>query len=151
MSPSTAFQDSNLDDPYAVEDERAALESLTRQKHEEETAVAAEEEEEDEDDEEDDDNDDDDVDDDEEDEDDDVDTDEEGYERTPMQDPVSTGRLDTSNRVADTDADTQAAPDVSSDRVPSTDAEPEGSLDKVKTAPLGIQEIENLEDDAKGG
>lgn len=45
----------------------------------------------------------------------------------------------------------QQAPDVSSDRVPATDAEPEGSLDKVKTAPLGIQEIENLEDDAKGG
>ncbi len=45
----------------------------------------------------------------------------------------------------------QQAPDVSSDRVPATDAEPEGSLDKVKTAPLGIQEIETLEDDAKGG
>ena len=45
----------------------------------------------------------------------------------------------------------QAAPDVDSDRVPSTDAEPEGSLDRVKSAPLGIQEIENLEDDAKGG
>jgi hypothetical protein len=45
----------------------------------------------------------------------------------------------------------QPAPDVSSDRVPATDAEPEGSLDKAKTAPLGIQEIENLEDDAKGG
>ena len=45
----------------------------------------------------------------------------------------------------------QPAPDVSSDRVPATDAEPEGSLDRVKSAPLGIQEIENLEDDAKGG
>lgn len=43
------------------------------------------------------------------------------------------------------------APDVNSDRVPSTDAEPEGSLDRVKSAPLGIKEIENLEDDAKGG
>ena len=42
-------------------------------------------------------------------------------------------------------------PDVNSDRVPATDAEPEGSLDCVKTASLGIQEIENLEDDAKGG
>ena len=50
-----------------------------------------------------------------------------------------------------TDDDKQQAPDVSSDRVPATDAEPEGSLDKVKTAPLGIQEIENLEDDSKGG
>lgn len=40
---------------------------------------------------------------------------------------------------------------VSSDRVPATDAEPEGSLDKVKTGPLGIQEIEKMEDDAKGG
>ena len=42
-------------------------------------------------------------------------------------------------------------PDVDSDRVPATDAEPEGSLDRVDAAPLGIQEIENLEDDAKGG
>jgi hypothetical protein len=45
----------------------------------------------------------------------------------------------------------EQAPDVSSERVPATDAEPEGSLDKVKTGPLGIQEIENLEEDAKGG
>lgn len=50
-----------------------------------------------------------------------------------------------------TDDEPQQPPDVSSDRVPSTDAEPEGSLEKAKTAPLGIQEIENLEDDAKGG
>jgi hypothetical protein len=35
--------------------------------------------------------------------------------------------------------------------VPATDAEPEGSLDRVDGSPLGIQEIENLEDDAKGG
>jgi hypothetical protein len=46
---------------------------------------------------------------------------------------------------------TEQAPDVSSDRVPATDAEPEGSLERVKAGPLGIQEIENLEDDAKGG
>jgi hypothetical protein len=50
-----------------------------------------------------------------------------------------------------TDDDKPQAPDVSSDRVPATDAEPEGSLDQAKTAPLGIQEIENLEDDSKGG
>lgn len=50
-----------------------------------------------------------------------------------------------------TDDDKQQAPDVSSDRVPATDAEPEGSLDHAKMAPLGIQEIENLEDDSKGG
>jgi hypothetical protein len=43
------------------------------------------------------------------------------------------------------------APDVDSDRVPATDAEPEGSIDSVDAAPLGIQEIEDLEDDAKGG
>jgi hypothetical protein len=49
------------------------------------------------------------------------------------------------------ESQTQQAPDVSSDRVPATDAEPEGSLDRVKTAPLNIQDIENLEDDAKGG
>lgn len=45
----------------------------------------------------------------------------------------------------------QPAPDVSSDRVPATDAERGDSLDKAKTAPLEIQEIESLEDDAKGG
>ena len=49
------------------------------------------------------------------------------------------------------DPEAQPQPDVSSDRVPGTDAEPEGRLDKVKTAPLGIKEIENLEDDSKGG
>jgi hypothetical protein len=50
------------------------------------------------------------------------------------------------------DADKHAKPDADSDRiVPSTDAEPEGSLDRVKSAPLGIQQIEDLEDDAKGG
>ena len=49
-------------------------------------------------------------------------------------------------------ADPQTQPaDVRSDRVPATDAEPEGSLEKVKAAPLGIEEIESLEDDAKGG
>ena len=45
----------------------------------------------------------------------------------------------------------QPAPDVSSDRVPSPDPKRVDSLDKAKTAPLEIQEIENLEDDAKGG
>lgn len=84
---------------------------------------------EDEDDEEDDDVDGDDDDEDEDEEDDDVATDEDGKEILKM----------------------QAEPNVDSDRVPSTDAEPEGSLDNVKTAPLGIQEIENMEDDAKGG
>jgi hypothetical protein len=47
--------------------------------------------------------------------------------------------------------DSRQAPDVASDRVPATDAEPEGSLDRVKSGPLGIQQIEDLEDDAKGG
>jgi hypothetical protein len=51
----------------------------------------------------------------------------------------------------ETENDAEQPPDVSSDRVPATDAEPEGSLDKAETAPLGIQQIENLEDDAKGG
>jgi hypothetical protein len=50
-----------------------------------------------------------------------------------------------------TNDEPQQGPNVSSDRVPATDAEPEGSLDQVKTASLGIQDIENLEDDAKGG
>lgn len=45
----------------------------------------------------------------------------------------------------------QPAPDVSSDRVPAPEAEPGERLDKAKTRPLEIQDIENLEDDAKGG
>jgi hypothetical protein len=45
----------------------------------------------------------------------------------------------------------QAAPDVSSDRVPATDTKPEGGSSRVKSPPLAIREIENLEDDAKGG
>lgn len=147
MSPSTASPNPNFEeDPLALAEERAALEALAREKPiVAERGVAGEEEDEDEEDE-------DDEDDDEDDEDDDVDTDEEGYEKTPMRDPVASGPLDTSNRVGDTDAQTHAAPDVSSDRmVPSTDAEPDGSLDRVKSAALGIQQIEDLEDDAKGG
>ena len=45
----------------------------------------------------------------------------------------------------------QAMPDVSSDRAPAPDAEPEGAYEPGKTAPLGIKDIENLEDDSKGG
>ena len=72
--------------------------------------------------------------DDDEDEDDAVATDEDGKEmlRTQGQDP-------------------QQAPDVSSDRVPATDAEPEGSLDRVRSGPLGITEIVNMADDSRGG
>jgi hypothetical protein len=149
MSPSTASPNPNFEeDPLAVAEERAALESLAKERPiVAERGVAGEKEDEDEEDE---DDEDDDEDDDE--EDDDADTDEEGYERTPMRDPVANGPLDTSNRVADTHAETHAAPDVGSDRiVPSTDAEPEGSLDRVKSAAFGIQQIEDLEDDAKGG
>lgn len=98
--------------------------------------------EEDEDDDEFDDEDDEDDDEVEDDVDDDVGTDEDGNEMLKVQAPAA-GQLPGQG--------TEAAPDVSSDRVPSTDAEPEGSLAKEKTAPLGIREIENLEDDAKGG
>jgi len=50
------------------------------------------------------------------------------------------------------DAKPSQQPDVSTDRVaPSTDAPPEGTPDRAKSAPLGIQQIEDLEDDAKGG
>ena len=151
MSPPTAMPNPNLEeDPLALAEARAALESLAKERPiVAEPGVAGEEEDEDEEDEDEDDEDDEDDD---EDEDDDADTDEEGYERTPMRDPVAAGPLDTSNRVADTDVETHAAPDVGSDRVvPSTDAEPEGSLDRVKSAALGIQQIEDQEDDAKGG
>ena len=45
----------------------------------------------------------------------------------------------------------QPAPDVSTDRVPAPDDKRGDSVDKAKTPPLEIREIENLEDDAKGG
>jgi hypothetical protein len=146
MSPSTATQNPNVEeDPRAAAEQRAALEEIARERPiVAERGVAGEDEDEEDEDDEDEDEDDE--------EDDDADTDEEGYERTPMRDPVAAGPLDTSNRVGATDPATHAAPDVGSDRiVPSTDAEPEGSLDRVKSAALGIQQIEDLEDDAKGG
>jgi hypothetical protein len=139
------------EDPCAWAQAIAALDLEDIRMHMAEEANAGEEDKDEDEDEDDEDDEDDDEEDDDEDEDDDLPVDEEGYQKTPVRDPVAAGRLDTSNRVADTDPDTHAAPDVSSDRVPATDAEPEGSLDNVKTAPLGIQEIENLEDDAKGG
>lgn len=151
MSPADAMpRPAFKEDPLAWAQAIAALDLEDIRMHMAEEANAAGEEDEDEEDEEDDDDDEDEDEDDDE-ADDDLPVDEEGYERTPVREPAAAGRLDTSNRVADTDPDTQATPDVSSDRVPATDAEPEGSLDKVKTAPLGIQEIENLENDAKGG
>ena len=124
MSPTTASPNPSFDeDPRAVAEERAALEALARDKPIVVEPSAAGDEDEDEEDEDDDYKDDDDV-----------PTDEEGYERTPMKDPVP-----------------DVAPAIRADRVPATDAEPEGSIDKVEAASLGIQEIENLEDDAKGG
>jgi hypothetical protein len=41
-------------------------------------------------------------------------------------------------------------PDVSSDRVLATDAQPE-SIDPRKTPSLHVKDIETLEDDSKGG
>jgi len=50
-----------------------------------------------------------------------------------------------------TDERTQAAPDVGSDRTTPIEADTEGRRDQVASAALAIREIENLEDDAKGG
>jgi hypothetical protein len=44
-----------------------------------------------------------------------------------------------------------APANVSSDRVVPVDAEPGDTAARAKSPPLKIQEIENLEDDAKGG
>jgi hypothetical protein len=66
-------------------------------------------------------------------------------------DPAAEARDDEGNAIPVARPTSPAKSNVSSDRVPATDAEPEGSLDKVKTAPLGIEEIENQEDDSKGG
>lgn len=113
--------------------ERSDILAAARAEELELASLGGEEDDDDEDLDEDEDEDDEDEDE-EDDEDDDVGTDEDGKEILRAQDD-----------------EPQAAPDVDSDRVPSTDAEPEGSLDHVKSAPLGIQEIENLENDARGG
>ena len=70
-------------------------------------------------------------------------------------DEVATGyrgnkTLKSAGGTNDDDAPTRAHSDVISDRVPS-DAESKGNPDRAKTSPLEIQEIESLEDDAKGG
>jgi hypothetical protein len=51
----------------------------------------------------------------------------------------------------DTQTESQQAPDASSDRATDKDANREGRQDRDKRAPLEIKEIENMEDDAKGG
>ena len=52
---------------------------------------------------------------------------------------------------ANDEKEAQQAPDVSSDRAPPADAKPQGNPNAVKKPPLAIEEIEDLEDDAKGG
>jgi hypothetical protein len=50
------------------------------------------------------------------------------------------------------EAETNAQPDVSADRgVPPKDAAPERASEEPRSPPLGIKEIEELEDDAPGG
>ena len=85
--------------------------------------------------------DDDDDDDDDDDEDDDVGTDERGKEMLK-----APGNRD------DSDAETAAEPEVSSDRnAPSENASPGRALPKSRKPPLSIKQIEEIEDDAPGG
>ena len=126
-------------DPDTAEQQELERKNLAGEQN-----VAPEEDDDDEDlDEDEDEDDEDDEDEDDEDEDDDVGTDESGKEIWRTQDARTARRVN--------EDEPRQAPDVDSDRVPATDAEPEGSLDRVKSAPLGIQQIEDLEDDAKGG
>lgn len=148
MSPSNANPDTTFDeDPLAVAEERAALEAIARNHPIVAEPGAAGEEEDEEDEDEDDDLDDEDDDEDE-DDDDDEDDDEDDDDDTSAR---ANQTLKSGGGISDDDGDIEAAPDAPSDRVPATDAEPEGSLAKAKVAPLGIQEIENLEEDARGG
>jgi hypothetical protein len=65
---------------------------------------------------------------------------------------LASGRNISPNSGSDTDAETHAPPDVSSDRtVPAKEAAADRRANPGKSAPLGIKEIENLEDDAMGG
>jgi len=124
----------------AAEEEKVELFSLIEEVG---AAPKAEEDEEDEDDEDDDEDDDDDDDDD---DDEDVDEDEDDEDDDEDEDGNDIVKV---REEPTADERTQAAPDVSSDRAAPLDGGPEGRHD-VKAA-LVIREIENLEDDAKGG
>src|SRR5688500_12376473 len=134
MGPPTAKPDQNFDeDPLAVAGAREALASIAKKR-----PIAAEP--------------DDARQEDEDDEDDEDATDEDGNKIVKEQAALAPGRSFSPNTESDTDAETHAAPDVSADRtVPAREAEAGRRPHPARTAPLGIKEIENLEDDAMGG
>jgi hypothetical protein len=153
MSPPTAMPDQNFDeDPLAVAEAREALESVAKKRPiVAEPDVAGEEDEDDEDDEDEEDEDEEDDDDDDDDDEEDA-TDEDGNKIVKEQAALAPGRSISPNAGSATDAETHAAPNVSADRtVPVREAEAGRRPHPARTAPLGIKEIENLEDDAMGG
>ncbi|HUQ10139.1 MAG TPA: hypothetical protein VM146_07460 [Steroidobacteraceae bacterium] len=58
---------------------------------------------------------------------------------------------DDEGNLVDAEATPEAAPDAASDRAADTPAESAGTAPRPKTPPMEIREIENIEDDAKGG
>ena len=66
--------------------------------------------------------------------------------------PRPTGRNANAGGGADADVEKHAAPDVGADRdAPAPPAAPDQGIPQIKKPPLGIKQIEDLEDDAKGG
>ena len=71
-------------------------------------------------------------------------------EKSPL--PRPTGRNANAGGGADADVEKYAAPDVGVDRDASAQSgAPDQGEAPIKKPPLGIKQIEDLEDDAKGG
>ena len=70
--------------------------------------------------------------------------------RSPL--PRPSGRNGNAGGGADGDVDGYAAPDAGVDRdAPAAPEKPDQGQPQIKKPPLGIKQIEDLEDDAKGG
>jgi hypothetical protein len=66
--------------------------------------------------------------------------------------PRPTGRNSNSGGGADADVEGFATPDVGADReAPTSSTPPDQDKPQIKKPSLGIKQIEDLEDDAKGG
>jgi hypothetical protein len=66
--------------------------------------------------------------------------------------PRPTGRNENAGGGADADAESYAAPDADADRnAPAQSAAPDQDNPQITKPPLGIKQIEDLEDDAMGG
>jgi hypothetical protein len=81
-----------------------------------------------------------------------TDADEKGNETQKSPLPRPTGRNANAGGGADADVEKYAEPDAGGDRdAPAQPAAPDRGEPQIKKPPLEIKQIEDLEDDAKGG